>query len=408
MISALSGTVKLNGVALPVSDVEVTVDEAAAPFASGSFTVPYTADLAAALDPRASKPPRVQITLRQDFFEAQAIASFNTESVGLTAADFNRKYAGWSINDFNLNHATVWNAFGVREAVSRTLDLGVRSRRIQHSGATIAVEVASDEALLQDGGLVASTGVSPAGLTVLSAITLVLTTTFGAGGYDLHFGSEGGQAITADSAVWQPGVGGWDYLQPLTASAGVRLWCDEKRVWHLSKPETITNPGQVRLFATNTIKDAEDTVSRNSDAWYEAVVVKYDWTDTGNVRHVEYDVAGNPGSGRVLLVQRDTPKPRAGEAAARLRKLSGQGRVLNVDAVADFAAYPATDLQLTLPDSPVQAGWISAVTWRIGADDMTVRTRELVDTPANAWTLVAPGKAWNAVPAGTAWTGMVV
>jgi hypothetical protein len=299
------------------------------------------------------------------------------------------------------DYGTGYNPFGIRSSRTRTYDLGVRSRVVDHRAATVQVALASDEALLSDGALVAAAAVSPPALTVLSAVQLALGLLLP--GYTLTT-TQGAQAITVDAAVWDPGTSGWDYLAPLTSSAGLRLWCDEARTWHLEAPAAIPVPdAMVVLAGTGSVTDAQDSISRDDLEWFNAVVVAYDWTDTGNVRHVQYDVAGDLASSRVLTVKHDRPYPRAGEAATRLRLATGHGRVLDVEAVADPVTYPGVAARLSVPGTPAQSGYVQAVEVRTGDARMRVTTRDLIDTPATAWAFGNLGQSWADVPAGMSW-----
>lgn len=394
-LSGLHVQARAGGVLLPADEVEVTLDESRVPFAAARLTMPYTVALADLLDPRASAVPRVLLDLAQRFSGSQPVSVLPGSVADLTA-----RYGG-SVSAVTYDLGEAWNAGGFRRTRRHAFDLGVRSRRIDHLAGTLTVELASDEALLTDSGLLSATALSPAGLTVRDAVQLVLDRV--APGAALVT-SEGAQTIAADAAVWAPGVSGWDYLSPLTASANLRLWCDEHRVWRLAAPESIIAPGQATLAATGTVTGASDTVDRNDDLWADAVVVTYTWTDASGVRHVAYDVAGPGDASRVLHIERATPWPRAGEAAARLRKLRGRGRVLSIDAVADPEVVPAQAASLSVPGTPVQTGWVQAVTWQLPADEMTVTTRDLIDTPATAWAFGPAGVSWADLPAGMSWT----
>lgn len=400
MISQLDAVAVVDGVhVLDPTSVRVALDEAAAPFAAASIVVEFTPELAEIVDPR-DGTPRLVLTLSQRYSGSDPLSAVSELFEGGTLADWSAEFAGQTLVDLTWTFGRVWNGFGYRPTSHRRLDLGIRDRVVDHQAGTITLRATSDESLLIDYGLLASTSVSPTSLTVLSAVqlalgraipTATLTTT------------EGAQTITAESAVWRPGVSAWDYLQPLTAAAGLRLWCDELRVWHLAAPETIVNPGQLTLAATGSVTAATDTVSRDTFEWFDGVVVTYTWTDGSNVRHEQSDVAGEAGATKVQHVQHSRPYPRAGEAAARLRKVRGQGRVLDVSAVANFDAYPSTAASLSVPDTPTQTGYVAAVVWDLPSDEMQVRTRGLTDTPPSSWAFGGVGVAWNDLPVGMSW-----
>lgn len=399
MISALDVAASVAGVQLEVSDARVSLDEARAPFASATLTVPYDPATVDLLDPRLN--PRMSLRLEQRWSGSDPLSALSDRFAGKTLADLTAAYGG-RIATITTAYGRAWNAFGYsRGTVTRTLDLGLRGRSIDHDAGTVTLALASDEDLLRDYGLLSASPVSPSALTVLDAVVLALSTVLPGATITT---TQGAQTITAASAVWQPGVSAWDYLTPLTASAGLRLWCDERRVWHLAAPADVVAPGQVTLAATGSVTAATDTVNRDSDLWADGCVVTYTWTDASNVAHVAYDVAGPSTTTRVHHVKVERPWPRAGEAAARLRKLQGAGRVLSVSAVADFGAYPAMAASLSVPNTPTQTGYVQAVTWSIPSDEMDITTRGLIDTPATAWAFLSAGIGWNKAPVGVKWT----
>lgn len=182
-----------------------------------------------------------------------------------------------------------------------------------------------------------------------------------------------GKGLTDDSFTWAPGVSAWDFVHPLVEAAGLRLFCDEYRVWHLVDPSTWTADGTLTLAAADNITDALDTIDRDGDDWYDSVVIKYSWLNKYGVPKVRYDAAG-PG-GKVLLLEYDRAYPGAGAAAAILARSMAKGRMLDISAISDYLASPAMAFEATLPSTPEQTGVVSKVTWSHPADEMTVKTR---------------------------------
>lgn len=400
MISALACTAQVGPAPLAVRDATVRLDEARVPFASVTLTLPYAPGSVDVLDPR-GLPKRVIVDVERRFSGSEPASAVSAAHSGQTAAAVTAAWAGRTARDLTAQYGDPWNPFGFRATQRRRLNLSLRSRRVDHSAGTVTVDASSDEALLIAYGLMSDTPVSPTALTVRAAVELVLSRAVPGA---VLGGSAGAHPISAESAVWQPGVSGWDYLSPLTASAGLRLWCDEARVWHLEPPETVITPGQASLSADASVTAAVDSISLDDDEWADGVVVVYSWTDASNVRREVIDAAGDITSSRVLRVQHERPFPGPGEAAARLRKIQARGRVLSVTAVADPSVYPAQAATLTVPPTPAQSGWVTAVEWRVPDDVMSVTTRDLVDTPNTAWLFLRAGIAWEDSPPGVSWT----
>lgn len=207
-----------------------------------------------------------------------------------------------------------------------------------------------------------------------------------------------------DATVWQPGVSAWDWVSPLVSAGGLRLYCDEQRRWYLVS--TVVLAGLISLSPDTGIERAADTRSLNDDSdYYTGVVIAYQAPSdptTGLTPAPVYDIAGT--QGRVLSLSYDTPSPGAGAAAAVLNRAQGKGRTLSVTSESNYLTTPGQSLSITLPDTPVQTGAVSSVSWSFPEARMTVGSRGLTTTPANAW-LFAVGSWAAATGAWTAATG---
>ena len=90
-----------------------------------------------------------------------------------------------------------------------------------------------------------------------------------------------------------------------------------------------------------------------------------------------------------------------------LSRTLGRGRQQTLEAVSDYSAAPGMAVTATLPNTPIQTGLLSAVTWRVPDDEMRLTPRGLTDTPATAWASAPAGLAWTEIPAGIDWTEYV-
>jgi hypothetical protein len=178
--------------------------------------------------------------------------------------------------------------------------------------------------------------------------------------------------------VWNPGTTAWDFLEPFTSSAGLRLYSDEARVWRLIDPASYSVPGVVTLSGFNLERGA-DTISRDDEEIFATgIVVRYTWPDVNDVVRIAYDVAGTPS--KVVLIEYDTAYPGPGAAAAILARRNGTGRTQDVTAIVDWRVTPGMQATTSLPAAPQQRGKVQAVTFPL--DDsplMDVATRGLVD-----------------------------
>ncbi len=186
-----------------------------------------------------------------------------------------------------------------------------------------------------------------------------------------------GGEVDPDSLLWPAGVTAWDFLVPLTAGAGLRLFCDEQRRWRLIDPDEYHVPGVVSLSPTVATEGA-DLISRdNPEVYCTGVVVRYGWTDAQGVRKTKVDTAGT--AGVLLVFELERPFPGAGVAAAILSRRSGQGRVQEVTALARWNATPSQQANVSLPGAIEQIGQVEAIEWGLSNGLMNVKTRALTD-----------------------------
>lgn len=385
---------------LPNVTGRITLDEGWSPYCQASLTLALPSDaLLDALDPRSSTPPRVYLVASLAYGDGDTFADLTTQYGGLTFANLTTLYSGSTFADLTSEHTRPYNPFGTVVGQRRTFNLGVRSRRVDRQAAEVYVELASDEALLQDYALVSGSVVNPPSLTVRSAVETALS--YANTGGSLTAG-EGTAAIDADAAEWKPGVTAWDYVQPLVQQAGLRLWCDENRDWHLTTP-TISSEGALSLSGTGTITKAEETISRD-EGWWDAVVITYEWVDGTGATQYAYDTAGDVTATKVLSLTYKRPDPGTGAAAALLTRTSRRGRKFDTEAISNYEASPGQSVSLTETGVAIQSGAVSSIEWRFPDAEMTVGTRDLLEVPSTAWYLLPEGIPWSASPVGVSWT----
>lgn len=204
-----------------------------------------------------------------------------------------------------------------------------------------------------------------------------------------------GGEIDPDSLLWPVGVTAWEFLEPLTAGAGLRLFCDEQRKWRLIDPAEYTAPGVLSLSPAVSTEGADEINLNDPEVYCTGVVVRYSWTDQQGVRRTRNDTAGTPGLQLVLDLNR--PWPGAGVAAAILMRRTGQGRVQDVTALARWSATPAQQATVSLPGTLDQLGQVEAIEWGLSNGLMVVKTRALTDIVPGSW-LAEPGTWADADP----------
>lgn len=213
-------------------------------------------------------------------------------------------------------------------------------------------------------------------------------------------GVTGGDVTALD---WPPGRTAWDFIAPLIQASGLRLYCDELGAWRLVDPAAAV-PGAVNITQGVNLTDGRESISRTRD-WFDSVVVSYKWNDAAGVSHQAYDAAAPLSPIKTHVVEVDRPYPGVGAAAAILTRASGRGRVFELRALSDYAVKPGQAITATLPDTPVQTGLVSSVTWRLPDDQMDVRSKGLVTTPPTSWLALSSTETWLDSPVGGTWIG---
>lgn len=395
-ISRLVYAVEVVGTQYLVSPIDgsISLDELYTPFVAGNVRIALPSDPAVldALDPR--KGGRVRVSISRQFGTPFTLAAITAGS-GTSTAEWTADLAEGPVSTWTDRYGTPFNSSGSRASASRRFNLGVRSMVSDHEQGVLDLRIESDESLLLDYALVQTAPAQPNGNTVRQAAQMVLARI----GAVLGDGPDDGP-IEAEAAPWMPGQGAWDYIKPLVDSAGLRLYCDERRVWHLVQPLAPTRGSLAFSGANATL--LQDQVARDED-WYDAVVITYRWTDSGGTDRVAYDMAAVEDATRVMSLDYDRPFPGAGAADAILSRARGRGRVEAVTAVLNPDATPGQAMTVSLANIPTQTGMSTHVTFDMSGDVMQVRSRDLTDTPPNAWVLAPYGLTWNDIPTGTSW-----
>lgn len=215
-----------------------------------------------------------------------------------------------------------------------------------------------------------------------------------------------GTSRAVDMFTVYPGMTWWDYVEPLVQAAGLRLYCDELKRWHLVNPETWLTPGGVLLKAGVNLEGAQDGIDRYADTWASAVVVRYAWTDGNSVPQVRWDVAGS--GSKVFTIERATPYPGPGAAGAILSRMTRRGHLVDLTASVDILAAASQPASVELPDGQELTSAVTALTMRFPDGDMDVVLRDPIEAPPSAWLELDPGESWLESPIGESWLEEVI
>lgn len=375
---------------LGVKRATINLDDSWSPFIQGELVCSLPTDPAvlALVDP--TKDARLSIIAAERVGVGGTLGDFTAD---WGAGTLGALFAGGTLGDITAAHFLPWNSDdGIGSRIS--LDVGIRERRIDHKAQELTVTFMSDEALLFDYALMSTSAETPGSTSVKTAAQFALAKI----GATLDASSADALVEDAAALTWFPGTSGWDYIEGLTQNVGLRLWCDERRVWRLTARDTPAGAGTILSEYT----DAVDAISRDG-AWCDGVVVEYEWTDDADVRRTRRDIAGGSAASKIRRVNYSTPYPGKGTAKRILDRTIRRARVLELTALSDYDAYPNGPLTASTPNMPVQTGVVERVTFEYPAGLMRVVSRGLVDTRPAAWLLIPAGESWLNQPAGASW-----
>lgn len=177
-----------------------------------------------------------------------------------------------------------------------------------------------------------------------------------------------------ESLVWRAGQTAMEFLTPLLQAHGLRLVCDESRVWTL-RDEDYRADGRLALRTGVNVVDADESVSRDAGLWFDARVTRYTWTDRDGIPQERVDAYGLPGYTRVSVLEVNAPWPGVGRSEYAVRRAAGVGREVTVEAVSVWDTLPEQLTVLTLPDAPDMVGTVASVDYDLATDRMTITAR---------------------------------
>lgn len=182
--------------------------------------------------------------------------------------------------------------------------------------------------------------------------------------------------------TWPAGYGGVTFLAPLLQAHGLRLVCDEERLWTLRDADYF-RPGVVTLTEGSNIVTIEESSSRDDEDWFDGLVMEYRWTDRYGIEQTRLDAYAVPGAGKIIRRQLEAVYPGPGRAQYAVERARGKGRLIKVKTVANWDTQPEQRVVALLGVTPRQEGDIESVKFDFTTDRMTITSRTL-DIPDGA------------------------
>lgn len=371
MIAQLVTRAEAGGVEVATVGGRISLDESWSPYVQADLTIPRAGALPAGLDPRVAGA-RVRVRLSRRGGSSWTLA----EQTGLYGSgNVAAATAVGGGDPLSATTALLSTPFEAPRAAARfvDLDLAVLRARTRWSAAQIEIEAASDEALAQLDARVDVNAAGPFGADIATIVNMVLEPIGRVDAFASHNPIEDPFALR-----WEPGQTRWDVVSPLVDQAGLRLFCDEARVWHLQDP--LAAGTESWTIAPGDVVDVEDDLTLIDDVAGDSVLVRYTWRDSAGATLTRFDAARATGKRAVVVLEREQVYPGDGAAAAAQVRTTARERQLTITAVSDPAVLPGTAVTATLPDTTIVTGVVAAVTFDLNTDRMRVRIRDLEET----------------------------
>lgn len=381
MIGILTWDIRVDGTTLVAEAGTLSIDDQNIPAITASVTVPFDADVLAAIDPRTTDVPRVMLHGQLTEWSSVPLSAVSTyaAAVGGTIASLTTAWSGLELRDVSRMFGAPLHTFAADAPTSMALDLHVRE--ISHDDWEMTISLASDEALLTDWAPTSAGDVLPmtneTAITNRQQVATWVNPVIGSVlGYRLTPGPYDTAALSAtwsDLIDWTVWTSAWDMFRPAIEDTDLKLRVGPTgRGLSLQRPENaIRNPAQYAFLLTPAdVTSVKHTYSRNGD-WYDSALLRRpDGTGTrGNP---------NPGTHSRTYIEAvpDTVKPSYAMAQNIARRSANRGRFIDITAPIRLDVF-MTDEFTYLPDGatpgPDYEWRVKSVSYDFLAETMNIR-----------------------------------
>lgn len=387
VVDIQEASVSINGDRTDVDRVTCTLDRTWSPYVQATVVIGGVVDI----DP--DELDRLQVTIAQRFATGPTADEIAAIYPGLTADSVAAAWAPATARAIARSYQTAlgdeWH-----EPTRFLADLLIREVDVSLDQRKTTLQCASDDAQLYDIKLV-QTYPEPFASTSVRAVVATVLARFG---FVLSSGTA--DSTLEQSPLWTPGQSLRDFLSPLLQQAGLRLYCDERRVWRLDDVDAVDET-IVSLSTRRNVTAATARTDREAGG-YDSVVIIYQWTTSTGPR-TAYDVAGPRRPRKTLTITHpDTPYPGPGGAQRVLDRVARRRRTIPITAAANYALRPTQELRLTSDDLGQQGGRVAAVTFEYPDRTMRVNAYDLEEIPPQSVRAIPVNYTTAQLPGNTA------
>lgn len=284
MIGILSWEIRHGNTVLRVISGNLNIDDQNVPAATAGVVVPHDQDLFDALDPRTVSPPRVTLSGRFTQWSSESVADLSAHLVANnveTVADLSALWSGLSVADVSALFGAPLDP--AAEVEPETMDLELHVREVSHDDFTMAISLASDEALLTDWAVSSIWDVGAISELQQTMPANRVTTYVNIGlymvlGRHVDPGPYDSQVVSGDFSfdlLSTLSMSAWEIMRPALEDGDLKLRLNpDGRGFTLQRPENSINaPAEHSwLFTPQNVSSARPVRSRTGD-WYDSAML---------------------------------------------------------------------------------------------------------------------------------------
>ncbi|WP_419707666.1 hypothetical protein [Promicromonospora sp. NFX87] len=383
MIGILNWDIRALDTTLPVTAGSINIDDQNRVAIMASVSVPFDETLFEGLDPRQTPVPRVKLngTLTQWYSLPVSAMSTQATTAGGTLADLTIAWAGLEVRDVSAMFGGPLDPTAIDNDQLQAMSLDLHVREIKTDDFEMVIELASDEALLQDWSATSSNDTDAfleirSGMDeteILAWVDPVLRVVLGYGLDPTVYDTTSLSVPYSDLLTPIRETNALDYLRPFLEDTDLKLRVNPSgRGFTLQRPENyINNPAHHSwLFLEDDVISAKRVVTRSGE-WYDSVELHRPSTEGNSY--------GYPTSGthsRTYLESWAGRKPSSSMAQNIWRRTKNRGRFIDLVVPIHLGVFMRdefTYLPTGATPGPDYQWAVKSVTYDLVAGTMSIR-----------------------------------
>ncbi|MEU4361196.1 hypothetical protein [Promicromonospora sp. NPDC023987] len=376
MIGILDWDIRAARTTLNVLGGSINIDDQNIPAITAAVTVPFDADVLAALDPRSTNVPRVTLNGSLTEWASRPISAISEYAGARTIAGLSELWSGLQGRDVSALFGSPLHSLAQDKPQTMSLDLHVRE--VSYDDWEMVIDLASDEALLTDWApsngldmvpiIDASQGLDPqkVGSWVNSVLIGVLGYKLTPTVYDDSELSD----VYSNITNWQSFPTAWDMFRPYIDDTNLKLRVNPNGVgFSLQRPENTLwdTPGQhSHLFTAEEVISVGHVYTRSGD-WYDGAML----SDAADEYHIGYPATGPSRTYRETLPE--GTKPTFSMAQNIVTRASNRGHLIDIVAPIRLGVFMRDEFAYAPEVGDIEQWVIKSVSYDLTTATMRIR-----------------------------------